>query len=140
MRIVLLEYDNIHAEACAEALRKRFPGVEISRFCYENEFREWLATRPMGVNAVILDTLVPWAKPAMDMPEPTAEAIQGVFKAGVRCAGALRAQDATIPVVFWTTFAGFLFPGGVSELGAVVAKCGDFGPLLLAVQLAVRRS
>ena len=75
MRIVLVEDDGLYVEALSEALRNRWPEVEIQAYSSEHEFRTNLrAIGSFKPNIVIIDVVLRWTVPskrASGRPEGT---------------------------------------------------------------------
>ena len=147
MRILLLEDNSIHADTIREELSKSLPKpIEVVHVQTESDFRAWIATaadwRPDVAN---LDVMVPWARPAPNMPGPPEDMGGGAdgkdvfFTGGVRCLQALRAQMPDLPVIIYSVLgraevASYLKTEQPTEHIRILSKDGDQGSLVNAIK------
>ena len=106
MRIVLVEDDGLYVEALSDAMKSRWPEVEIRAYSSEQEFRSSLPViASFNPDIVIIDVVLKWTVPSKSMPNPPPEVIRdGRFRAGIRCRELLAREPATrlTPAILYT--------------------------------------
>lgn len=142
MQIVLLEYNDIHAEVAMVWIKKWLPDPNLRLVILQTEhsFREWLKSQSGIPNLVIIDPMMPWAKLGANMPKMPKEVLEGgALLSGIRCAKMLRqsAPTAQVPIIFWTTLVRRHWPAEI-DLGVLVNKGEGDEPLLKAIQEALQ--
>lgn len=106
--IWLVEDDYYLRESILNAIKENSVNADIVELTTEHEFREQLTTVLEESNIpdlVILDVMLPWAKPMKKMPpEPGDVKEKGFYRAGARCEKLLRENQRLkdVPVIIYT--------------------------------------
>jgi hypothetical protein len=102
--LVIVEDDPRSMESILGALGEKFPNFRLIPIQTESDFLAALTKAEPGSWAgVILDMMLPWARPSPSMMRPPASVIrEGIFRAGHRCRQAIRLRFPELPVIIYT--------------------------------------
>jgi CheY-like chemotaxis protein len=105
-RFVIVEDDHLQKGPLEDRLKLTFAGAEVTTLSSEYQFREHLTTmRESPPDLVLLDVMLRWTLPAPNAPAPPPEVAEGgYYRAGLRCANLLQADEQLrkVPVVLYT--------------------------------------
>jgi DNA-binding NarL/FixJ family response regulator len=104
--IVIVEDDHLQAGPLEEYLRSDISDASVVTFGTEEEFRQNLPhLRQHPPDVVVMDVMLRWNHPSAGAARPPDDVVEGrYFRAGLRCAALLRAEEGLhdVPVVLYT--------------------------------------
>jgi DNA-binding NarL/FixJ family response regulator len=104
MRILLVEDDPLDRERISETVRSALGTVEIDVCSTEQQFRSELdRVLADGLDLAIIDALLPWTLPGIELETAPTEVTEGSFRrAGARCASLLASKADSIPIIVYS--------------------------------------
>jgi CheY-like chemotaxis protein len=143
--LVVVEDDHLQEGPLEDHLREAFPSADVQTVPTEKDFRRLLPQlRERPPDAVVLDVMLRWEFPSRDSPPPPADVESGgYYRAGLRCAQLLAADDRLrgVPVVFYTILErADLDRDGVALADTIryVRKSSDLDVLTRALKESIR--
>lgn len=102
--ILVVEDDPRQVQSLTDAIAQAFPGCEIVVRNTESQLYEFVDSGPFDNCAVVvLDVMLPWAKPSPRIPSPPPSVIkEGIFWAGRRCIRKIRERDPNKPIIVYS--------------------------------------
>jgi CheY-like chemotaxis protein len=104
--IVVVEDDHLQEGPLIDQINDTFPGGRVKSIYTEHEFREQLTELHHEIpDLVIMDVMLRWADPRPGNADPPEEvAREGFYRAGLRCAELIAADDKlrAVPVILYT--------------------------------------
>jgi CheY-like chemotaxis protein len=106
LHFVIVEDDHLQKGPLEDRLRLSFSGAEVTTLSSEHQFREQLTSlRDSPPDLVLMDVMLRWTLPSPSAPVPPADVAEGgYYRAGLRCANLLAADDRLrdVPVILYT--------------------------------------
>jgi CheY-like chemotaxis protein len=105
MYIVHVEDDPLQAGFIRTALEKEFPGVRVERISTELDFYRRLESLDKMPDVFIVDVMLRWTDPGIEMQPPPQEVERGGFyQAGIRCGRKIAAHETArhVPIIFYS--------------------------------------
>lgn len=104
--IVVVEDDHLQEGPLIDQINDTFPCGRVKSIYTEHEFREQLTELHREIpDLVIMDVMLRWADPRPGNADPPEEvAREGFYRAGLRCAELIAADDKlrAVPVILYT--------------------------------------
>jgi len=105
-RFLVVEDDHLQEGPLQDALAVAFADAQVRTASTEEEFRTALPElRAAPPDLIVLDVMLRWADPRPDPTPPPADVVAGgYYRAGLRCARLLAADErlAGVPVILYT--------------------------------------
>lgn len=145
-RFVIVEDDHLQKGPLEANLQAAFDGAQITTFSSEHQFSEHIPTlQSSPPDLILMDVMLRWALPSPNAPAPPTEVAEGgYYRAGLRCANLLLANERLrqVPVVLYTILErgdlerdGNTLPANCSYVG----KSGDIEVLIRKARTLIGR-
>lgn len=109
MRAVIVEDDYLQADWLKQTIQSAFHGAQVDCIRTEYAFRQALADlRKSPPDVLLLDVMLRWTNPGMDVSAPDDVREGQYYRAGLRCERLLREFPETkaLPVILYTMLEG----------------------------------
>jgi hypothetical protein len=105
MYIIHVEDDHLQADLLHLTLKSEFPGINVERISTELDFYNRLESLEQVPDVFIIDVMLRWTNPSIDMQSPPQDVAQeGFYRAGLRCGRKIAAHEIArhVPVIFYS--------------------------------------
>jgi CheY-like chemotaxis protein len=137
LKILIVEDDKLQYEFIKSSLERIIKKweLEITRIKTESDFyKQFPAIALNKPDIIIMDVMLRWADPSLNIPEPPKEVIdKGFYRAGVRCIETLSENDQTkdIPIIIYTVLDHAALESELPEFLHIKYVDKDFNPEML---------